>query len=143
MKEILDKNNVVLNAQVSNMEEAITLCGNVLCQNGYADEKYIDDMLEKEKVCPSYIGCNIAIPHGFTRSAELIKHSGVSVLQIPAGFQLDSGEMVYVVFGIAGLNDEHLQIMGSIAVVCSESSNIDKLRKAVTEEEIINILKTE
>lgn len=48
--------------------------------------------------------------------------------------------MVFVVFGIAGKNGEHLELLSKIAVFCSEQENVIKLVNAATEEEVITLL---
>lgn len=140
MQDILNEKNIVLNARVKDMQEAIIRSGEILLKNGYIHPEYIDDMLKKEEVCPSYVGMNIAIPHGFSHSESMIIKSGVSFLQIPEGFQTCRGETVYLVFGIAGNNDEHVSVLGKIALVCSEDENIEKLKSAKTSDEIFAIL---
>ena len=53
----------------------------------------------------------------------------------------DTEQLVTVVFGIAGLNNEHLQLLSQIALFCSGVSNVAKLADAQTPEEVINLLK--
>ncbi|MEG0469196.1 PTS sugar transporter subunit IIA [Amedibacillus sp. YH-ame10] len=140
MQDILNGKNIVLNARIQDMSEAIQKSGEVLLNNGYITPEYIDDMLKKEEICPSYIGMNIAIPHGFSHSETMIKRSGVSFIQVPQGFQTSRGETVYLVFGIAGNNDEHINVLGKIALICSEDENVERLKNAKTTEEVFNIL---
>lgn len=140
MQDILNEKNIILNAKVESMTQAIVMSGEILLKNGYITPDYIDDMLKKEETCPSYIGMNIAIPHGFSHSESMIKKSGVSFLQIPGGFQTSRKETVYLVFGIAGNNDEHISVLGKIALICSEDENIEKLKKAKTTKEVFDIL---
>ena len=46
-----------------------------------------------------------------------------------------------VIIGIAGKNNEHIEILGDIAVACSDLDNVEKLRNAKTKEEILNVFK--
>ena len=48
--------------------------------------------------------------------------------------------MVFVVFGIAGKDGEHLELLSKIAIFCSEQENVIKLVNATTEEEVITLL---
>ena len=48
--------------------------------------------------------------------------------------------MVYVEFGIAGKDGEHLELLSKIAIFCSEQENVIKLLNAATEEEVITLL---
>ena len=47
---------------------------------------------------------------------------------------------MYVLFGIAGKNNTHLELLSQIAIFCSEEENVNRIRKAKTKEEIINFL---
>jgi PTS system mannitol-specific IIA component len=45
-----------------------------------------------------------------------------------------------MVIGIAGRNDEHLEILSAIAIACQDEHNVQRLRNAATKEEIKSIL---
>ncbi|WP_172574240.1 PTS sugar transporter subunit IIA, partial [Ligilactobacillus agilis] len=88
----------------------------------------------------------IAIPHGTDDGKKYIKKTGISIVQIPMGVDFSSdddanSEVVTVVFGIAGLNGEHLNILSQIALFCSDVRNVAKLADAQSKDEIINLLK--
>ncbi|MGW9752581.1 mannitol/fructose-specific phosphotransferase system IIA component [Aerococcus sp. 150760007-1] len=48
--------------------------------------------------------------------------------------------MAMVVFGIAGVNNEHLDLLSKIAIFCSILDNVVKLVNAENEAEIITLL---
>ncbi|WP_343119298.1 PTS sugar transporter subunit IIA, partial [Clostridioides difficile] len=95
-------------------EEAITLAGRKLVENGYVKEEYIPAMLEREKVMTTYMGMGVAIPHGVNEAKKEILSSGIVILQFPNGIDFD-GEKAYLLIGIAGVGDEHLEILSNIA----------------------------
>lgn len=140
MKNILAEECISLDSKVTNMTEAINECGALLIANGYVCQAYVDDMFKKEEMYPSYIGNHVAIPHGFSHSVETILHSGVCVLTIPDGFIEVGGETVYIVIGIAGKEQEHMEVLSKIAIACSEIENIEKLRNTKTKQEVLRIL---
>ncbi|MEC5119107.1 PTS sugar transporter subunit IIA, partial [Lactiplantibacillus plantarum] len=76
---------------------------------------------------------------------QYIKETGISVVQLPWGvdFADDPADekLVTVVFGIAGLNGEHLQLLSQIALFCSDIHNVEKLADAQSAAEIIDLLK--
>ena len=49
------------------------------------------------------------------------------------------GELAYVIIGIAGKNNTHMEILEKIAVVCMEEENIEIIRRAKNKEDILNI----
>jgi mannitol PTS system EIIA component len=136
---ILTKENIRLNETVATKEDAIILTGSVLVEKGYVDASYIEKMLEREDLTSTYMGNFVAIPHGTEDSKELVKESGISFIQVPQGVDFGAGNIVKLLIGIAGKNNEHLDILSSIAIVCSEEENIEKLVNAKTAEEILSI----
>lgn len=141
--DILKAENIKLNQSFATKEEAIKAAGKVLVEAGYVDEEYIDEMIKREENVTTYMGNFIAIPHGTENSKDLIKASGISVVQIPGGINFgtaDDEKIVTVVFGIAGIGEEHLEILSQIAVYCSDVENVVKLADAQSEQEILDAL---
>lgn len=138
-KSILAKENILLNAAVASKEEAIKLTGSILVEKGYVDSNYIEKMLEREQLTSTYMGNFVAIPHGTEDSKQFVKESGISFVQVPEGVDFGGGNIVKLLIGIAGKNDEHLDILSSIAIVCSEEENIEKLVAAKSADDILAI----
>lgn len=137
--DVLKKENVQLNRSFSTKEEAIREAGRILVEGGYVDEAYIHSMLKREEIATTFMGNDIAIPHGTDEAKELIKASGLSVIQVPEGVSFSKGE-AKVIIGIAGAGDEHLEILSEIAIFCSEVENVQKLAQAQSEQEIVELL---
>ncbi|MCL6570380.1 MAG: PTS sugar transporter subunit IIA [Bacillus sp. (in: Bacteria)] len=136
---ILTKENILLNTTIGTKEEAIRLTGSILVDKGYVDASYIDKMLEREQLTSTYMGNFVAIPHGTEDSKPFVKESGISFVQVPQGVDFGGGNIVKLLIGIAGKDNEHLDILSTIAIVCSEEENIEKLVAATTAEEILAI----
>ncbi|MCY9060003.1 PTS sugar transporter subunit IIA [Bacillus inaquosorum] len=137
--QVLAKENIKLNQTVSSKEEAIKLAGQTLIDNGYVTEDYIGKMFEREETSSTFMGNFIAIPHGTEEAKHEVLHSGISIIQIPDGVEYGEGNTAKVVFGIAGKNNEHLDILSNIAIICSEEENIERLISAKSEEDLIAI----
>lgn len=116
---ILNENNVVLGLESVSKEEAIKLAGKKLVENGYVNENYIDAMLEREKLMTTFMGMGVAIPHGVNEAKKDILSSGIVILQFPNGVDFD-GEKAYLIIGIAGVGNEHLDILSNIATVLDD-----------------------
>lgn len=138
-KSILANENILLNTAVGTKEEAIRLTGSILVEKGYVDASYIEKMLEREALTSTYMGNFVAIPHGTEDSKSFVKESGISFVQVPQGVDFGGGNIVKLLIGIAGKDNEHLDILSNIAIVCSEEENIEKLVAAKTAEEILAI----
>lgn len=95
-------------------ETAIRAAGQLLCDLGYVNADYIDAMVEREKLVTTYMGMGVAIPHGTSNAKETVKKSGIVVMQYPEGVDFGT-EKANLIIGIAGVGDEHLEILANIA----------------------------
>lgn len=134
---VLAKENIVLQAAMNNKEEAIRFTGDILVKRGYVESSYIGKMLEREELTSTYMGNFVAIPHGTEDAKESVKESGISIVQVPSGVDFGNGNIVKLLIGIAGKNNEHLDILSQIAIVCSEEENVEKIIHAASAEEIL------
>ncbi|MFI3209885.1 MAG: PTS sugar transporter subunit IIA [Peptostreptococcaceae bacterium] len=135
MNSVLNENNVVLNLDSVSKEEAIVMCGKKLVENGYVNESYIQAMLDREELMTTFMGMGVAIPHGVNEAKKEIKKSGIVVLQFPNGIDFD-GELAYLMIGIAGVGDEHLEILSNIATVLDDELT-DRLKDTDSKAQII------
>lgn len=128
MSKVLNENNIFLGLESVTKEESITLAGRKLVENGYVKEEYIPAMIEREKVMTTYMGMGVAIPHGVNEAKKDILCSGIVILQFPNGIDFD-GEKAYLLIGIAGVGDEHLEILSNIAIVLDDDLT-DRLKNS-------------
>lgn len=126
--KVLSLSNIKLNLTSVDKYEAIKMAGKLLVESGCVDESYIQAMIEREDDLSTYMGNGVAIPHGVGNAKKYIKKSGIVVLQFPEGVEFGE-EKAYLVIGIAGVGDEHINILSNIATVISEDENIvEKLK---------------
>lgn len=138
--KILNVNNIELNVKSESKIEAIERAGKMLIANGYVDENYIDGMKAREEVVTTYMGNGVAIPHAMNEYKKDIKNSGIVINQYPNGVDFGDGNLAYIVIGIAGVGDEHMEILSMIALVIMNEENVERLRNAKTKEDIIKII---
>ncbi len=141
----LTKNMIMLNQHYDIKEDAIRAAGKLLVDNGCVEPDYVDAMLKRNEDVSTYIGNFIAIPHGTGEAKKYIKKTGISLIQIPKGVEFSedksSSKLATIVFGIAALNNEHLDVLSQIALFCNKVENVAKLADAQTEQEVIDLLK--
>lgn len=113
-KELLYEENVRVNCKAESKEEVIRMVGQMLVDTGYVDQPYVEAMLEREKSFSTFMGNGLALPHGVEEAKKDIKASGIAVMTFPEGIDW-GGETVKVVIGIAGVGEEHLQILSVVA----------------------------
>ncbi|MBP1918642.1 PTS sugar transporter subunit IIA [Youngiibacter multivorans] len=139
MSGILREEGILLNQEIATKDQAIRMAGELLVKNGYVKEEYIEEMLKREEISTTYIGNDIAIPHGTENAKNEVLESGISVIQVPGGVDFN-GEKARVIFGIAGKDNTHLEILSNIAILCSDMENVEKIVAAKTKEEILALL---
>jgi len=137
---ILSLSSIKLNQKPNDKSQAIKLAGEILVDSGCVSSDYIKYMLEREEMTTTYMGNNIAIPHGTSEAKETIQKSGISIVQIPDGVDFGDGNIAKVVFGIAGKDGTHMDILSKIAILCSDENNVQKLVEAKTQQDILDIL---
>jgi len=126
-KEVIVADGIKLNQSPVSKEEAIQAAGELLAKLGYVDISYVDAMQEREKLVTTYMGMGVAIPHGTTQAKETVKKTGIVLLQYPDG--VDFGEeKAQLVFGIAGIGDEHLDLLGKICEMLEDEEILETLK---------------
>jgi len=137
--DLLLEENIFIGKEFANKEEAIRFAGEALVKAGYVEESYVDAMIEREGITTTYMGNNVAIPHGTEEAKKAVLKSGFTVIQVPNGVDFN-GEQAKLIFGIAGKDGTHLEILSGIAVICSEQENVDQLVQAKTAKELMDII---
>ena len=137
-KAVLVRDGVRTGLASVSKEEAIRAAGELLNELGFVNADYIDAMLEREKLVSTYMGMGVAIPHGTATAKDTVKKSGIVVMQYPDGVDFGD-EKAYLVIGIAGVGDEHLEILGRIVESLEDEELLEKLKK---EADVDTIMKT-
>lgn len=133
----LDKRGIKTGLASVEKFEAIRAAGKLLNELGYVDEDYIEAMCEREKLASIYMGMGVAIPHGTADAKNKVKKSGIVVLQYPEGVDFGGAEPANLVIGIAGVGDEHLEVLGKIAGTLEDEALMEHLKKDASVEEIM------
>lgn len=126
-KVVIVADGIKLNQAPVSKEEAIQAAGELLAELGYVDASYADAMQEREKLMTTYMGMGVAIPHGTTQAKGTVKKTGIVLLQYPEG--VDFGEeKAQLVFGIAGIGDEHLDLLSKICEMLEDQEVLETLK---------------
>ena len=127
--EVLRPGNIRTGLPSEPKEAAIRRAGELLAAGGYVEPGYADAMLRREESATTYMGMGIAIPHGTSDAKKCVLHSGIVVLQYPGGVAFGN-EKAYLVVGIAGVGDAHLDILARLGEVFGDE---ELLRRLTTE----------
>ena len=126
-KEIIVAEGIRLGQKPVTKEEAIQAAGDLLEKLGYVDSNYAPAMQEREKLVTTYMGMGVAIPHGTTQAKGTVKKTGIVFFQYPEG--VDFGEeKAQLVFGIAGIGDEHLELLAKLCTLLEDPARLETLK---------------
>lgn len=131
--DILTAERVVLADRTPSREEAIRDVGRLLTEAGAVRPGYIDSMLAREATVSTSMGNFLAIPHGTNEGREFIDATALAVIRYPSAIDWDGDEVRFVI-GIAGRENEHLELLGRIAVLFSDDGEVQALLAAPSAE---------
>lgn len=136
---VLALSSIKVGAKAADKWEAIAESGALLVKGGYVKMDYVDAMAEREKVATTYLGMGIAIPHGTQNAKRDVIRTGISVVQYPEGVDFD-GEKAYLVIGIAGVGDEHLELLARVSEALDDEQVLEKLKSTTDPADIYEVL---
>lgn len=137
---ILQPGNIRVGLPAEPKEEAIRRAGELLVAGGYARSEYVDAMLRREELATTCLGMGLAIPHGTSDAKERVLRSGIVILQYPDGVDFD-GEKAHLIVGIAGVGDEHLEILARLSASFEDEELLQRLMTATDPQVIYDALK--
>lgn len=137
---ILQPGNIRVGLPAEPKEEAIRRAGELLVAGGYARPEYVDAMLRREKLATTCLGMGLAIPHGTSDAKERVLRSGIVILQYPDGVDFD-GEKAHLIVGIAGVGEEHLEILARLSASFEDEELLQRLMTATDPQVIYDALK--
>lgn len=137
---ILQPGNIRVGLPAEPKEEAIRRAGELLVAGGYARPEYVDAMLRREELATTCLGMGLAIPHGTSDAKERVLRSGIVILQYPDGVDFD-GEKAHLIVGIAGVGDEHLEILARLSASFEDEELLQRLMTATDPQVIYDALK--
>ncbi|MFT3798412.1 PTS sugar transporter subunit IIA [Microbacterium sp.] len=138
-RSVLNVGQVRIHSGSVSKEDAMREAADILEAAGAVTSAYFDAMQQREQAVSTYMGNELAIPHGTNETKNAILDSALSFVRYDGGVDWD-GERVTFVVGIAGKGDEHLEILSQIALIFSEEDEIARLKSAQTPEELFGLL---
>lgn len=146
MEDLISEDLIITHLKGEDKEEVMTEMARLLSREDILSdpEEYLETVRRRESECSTGIGYGIAIPHG---KSTAVKKSSIAIGKKDEGLDWQSldGSPVRIVFMIAvpkaRAGDEHLQILQQLSRKLLQNQFRDKLRKADTAEEIVQVMK--
>ncbi|GAA3897470.1 PTS sugar transporter subunit IIA [Microbacterium invictum] len=138
-REVLNVGQVRIHSGSVSRDDAMREAADILESAGAVTSAYFDAMQQREQTVSTYMGNELAIPHGTNETKQAILDSALSLVRYDGGVDWDGNAVTFVV-GIAGKGDEHLEILSQIALIFSDEDEVEKLKRAQTPEELYGLL---
>lgn len=116
---ILELSDVFVGCKAESMDEAIEFVGRHLVDTGKVTEAYVAGMHKRETVVSTYLGNNVALPHGVLESKDHIIKTGLAVAQYPDGVDWQQGT-ARIVVGLAAVGEDHVAVLSQLAEVLQD-----------------------
>ena len=136
---ILTADLVRLSGRATSRDDAIREVGAMLVGSGAVDASYVDSMLEREQSVSTYMGNQLAIPHGTNEAKAAIHRTAMAFVRYPDGIDWNGKPATFVI-GIAGAGDDHLTLLSSVAKVFLDKGQIAALERATSAQEVLAVL---
>jgi PTS system mannitol-specific IIC component len=138
---VLTRGSVRIHSGSATREEALREAADILVSAGAVTDAYYDAMLAREQTVSTYMGNELAIPHGTNEAKDAVLGSALSVVRYDGGVDWDGDEVTFVI-GIAGQGDAHLAILANVAALFSDDDQVARLKAAQTPEDLYAIFQT-
>lgn len=117
---LINKNCILTDLKVNSKLDAIKKMADTLNKEGYLNslETYIEDVLKREEVFPTYIGYEIGLPHG--RSTG-VKEAGLCIARLKNKIKWsdetdeDVKIIILIAVGEQNENNLHMQILAKLS----------------------------
>lgn len=139
MSDVLTIGQINASGTATSKETAIKEAADMLVGVGAVTPAYHEAMLAREATVSTYMGNLLAIPHGTNDAKDEIRSSALSFVRYAQPIDWDGNEVRFVV-GIAGVNNEHLEILSKIAIIFSEEDEVQKLLEAPDAQALYSLL---
>ena len=137
--DVLSLGQVRIHSGGATREDAMKEAADILESAGAVTSDYFDAMQQREQTVSTYMGNELAIPHGTNETKDRILASALSFVRYDGGVDW-GGEPVSFVVGIAGKGDEHLDILSTIAILFSDEDEVAKLKAAQSPEDLFALV---
>lgn len=135
---VMSEATIILAGESTSASAAIDESGRLLVDVGAVDDGYIAAMHDREATVSTFMGNGLAIPHGTNEAKSTIKRTAMSFVRYTEPLDWN-GEPVEFVIAIAGIGDEHLELLQKVALAFADTAQVDKLRAAASADAVLDI----
>ena len=138
--DVLTEDSVVFHGTATDKVSAIREAGQIVVDLKCAGDEYIDSMIKRETDFSTYLGNGVSVAHGTVWGRKRIRKTGVGLVRYPEGVDFD-GEKATLVFTVAGVGDDHMDLVQQISVAALNDSVVQALNEAEDYDSVREALK--
>ena len=142
MSEMIKKENIAVNVNVNDWQEAIEKSGQLLVDSGTISDGYIEQMIASVKTMGPYIvlAPNFALAHA--APSEAVKKTSISLITLKQPINFGSqNDPVSVVMCLACVDKTaHIEWLQRIAKKLMQSGMIDQLSQAQSVDQLHDLI---
>ncbi|HZJ87065.1 MAG TPA: PTS sugar transporter subunit IIA [Erysipelothrix sp.] len=138
LKKLLENNLVTINSDKHNWEEAVAISGELLKQEGYIEQSYIDEIVENVKEHGPYIVLipGVAMPHATVGAKGVIK-TGMSLTIFKENIHFEEDKEARLFFTICTNDSEaHMQNITNLMEFLMQEELVEKLKQVDSIEDV-------
>ena len=141
--DLLKKNGIALNVNVSDKSEAINKLVSLheKCGNLKNTAAFKEGILKREEMGTTAVGMEVAIPHA---KSDAVKAPALTAITVPNGVDYDAADKkpCKLIFMIAATTDGdvHLEVLARLMQLLMDEEFTAKLKKAKTADEFLSII---
>lgn len=140
LKKFIDKDLILFKEERSEPNEIIrSLCG-LLEKKGFVNENYVNDSLEREKLSPTTIGGEIAIPHGHPKNV-LKQAVAIAILTEPIHWKRELVSIVIMLSIKETRSEEIKKLFEEISFLGENKDVMERWKSFQTKDEFYEYLK--
>ena len=142
--DYIKKENIAVNAEAFNWEDAIKIAGDLLLKNGYIEERYIQEMIAIVKDVGPYIVIDEGIALANARPEHGAKCVGLSLVTLkkPIEFGNEDNDPVKIIIGLSATEaDSHIELISELATLLEDEKSIKRIIASRSREEVYRIIK--
>jgi len=136
---VIGVEGIRLDGHARDQQDALRQVGALLVEVGATTAAYTDGILARERSVSTFMGEEVAIPHGTDDSRQHVLRAAVVLIRFPDGVDW-AGHRVTLCFGIASTSDEHVEVLAGLADVLMDPERAAALRGATDPQQVLDLL---
>ncbi|WP_196592737.1 BglG family transcription antiterminator [Pectinatus sottacetonis] len=137
--DIFDSKYCYLDEATASFEETVIKYGAIMEKDGFAKNKFTNDVIKREQISSTYIGCGIAIPHA---KSSFVNRSKVIFIRLKEPIQYCSSQVHIILLLCLSLTGtgSAMQFFKNFYSILSDKDKVAALHNENDKRKIVNIL---